>query len=468
LFATEYVSESPSESDAVGLIFSTRPINTSKEFATEIVGARFPSGGGGLLELLDPPSMLHAIRRVAAAPIKLARNVDWITLMSPPLNGADHRPRISIQNTKDVARWRQISRLGITHQSRSDSHVALKIVAIMLICNRGGSMGAILVTGGAGYIGSHVVRQLGEQGDQLHILDNLSTGFRSAVLHGEFIEGDTTNARLVSELLKSRKIESVLHFAAHIVVSESVANPLKYYRNNTGGTQTLLQCCVEAGVKNFIFSSTAAVYGIPPDGTASEETPTAPINPYGCSKLMSELMLRDTAAAHPIRYVALRYFNVAGADPGGRIGQSTPEATHLIKVACQHVVGRRDQVSIFGTDYDTPDGTCVRDYIHVEDLAAAHLQALDYLRAGGTSTTLNCGYGHGFSVREVLDEVARVSSKKLQVTESPRRAGDPPCLVAKADRIREVLSWVPRHRDLAGIVSSALAWEKRLLRQPMT
>jgi UDP-glucose 4-epimerase len=329
-------------------------------------------------------------------------------------------------------------------------------------------MGAVLVTGGAGYIGSHVVRQLGEQGEQLYILDNLSTGFRSAVLHGEFIQGDTTDARLVSGLLRSRKIDSVLHFAAHIVVPESVADPLKYYRNNTGGTLTLLQCCVEAGVRNFIFSSTAAVYGIPPDGTASEETPTAPINPYGCSKLMSEWMLRDTAAAHPIRYVALRYFNVAGADPGGRIGQSTPEATHLIKVACQHVVGRRDQVSIFGTDYGTPDGTCVRDYIHVEDLAAAHLQALAYLRNGGASTTLNCGYGHGFSVREVLDEVARVSGKRLKIIESPRRAGDPPCLVAKADRIREVLSWVPRHRDLAGIVSSALAWEQRLLRQPMT
>ena len=329
-------------------------------------------------------------------------------------------------------------------------------------------MGAILVTGGAGYIGSHVVRQLGEQSERIHILDNLSTGFRSAVLHGELIEGDTNDAALVSGLLKSRKIESVLHFAAHIVVPESVANPLKYYRNNTGGTLTLLQCCVEAGVKNFIFSSTAAVYGIPSGGIASEETPTAPINPYGSSKLMSEWMLRDTAAAHPLRYVALRYFNVAGAEPGGRIGQSTPEATHLIKVACEHVVGRRDQVSIFGTDYDTPDGTCVRDYIHVEDLASAHLRALAHLRAGGASTTLNCGYGHGASVREVLDQVARVSGKKLRVTESPRRAGDPPCLVAKADRIRQELSWVPRHRDLGGIVSSALAWEQRLLRQPMS
>jgi UDP-glucose 4-epimerase len=329
-------------------------------------------------------------------------------------------------------------------------------------------MGAILVTGGAGYIGSHVVRQLGELGEQLHIFDNLSTGFRSAVLHGELIEGDTNNASLVSGLLKSRQIDSVLHFAAHIVVPESVADPLKYYRNNTGGTRTLLQCCIEAGVKNFIFSSTAAVYGIPPGGTASEETPTAPINPYGSSKLMSEWMLRDAAAAHPFRYVALRYFNVAGADPGGRIGQSTPQATHLIKVACEHAVGKRDHVAIFGTDYDTPDGTGVRDYIHVEDLAAAHLQALDFLRKGGASTTLNCGYGQGFSVREVLDAVARASGRKLRIKESPRRAGDPPSLVAKADRIREVLSWEPRHRDLAGIVGSALAWEQRLLRQPMT
>jgi UDP-glucose 4-epimerase len=328
-------------------------------------------------------------------------------------------------------------------------------------------MATILVTGGAGYIGSHVARQLGERGEKIVTLDNLSTGFCGAVLHGAFVQGDTGDAALVAKTLADHQVDTVMHFAAHIQVPESVANPLKYYRNNTANTRTLLECCIAAGVKHFVFSSTAAVYGMPPGGVADETTPTVPINPYGWSKLMSEQMLHDVAAVTPLSYVALRYFNVAGADPGGRIGQSTPEATHLIKVACEHVVGKRSDIAIFGTDYETPDGTCVRDYIHVEDLAAAHLQALDYLRSGGASTTLNCGYGQGFSVRDVLDAVARVSGVRLSVTEAGRRAGDPPQLVAAADRIRKTLRWMPRHQDLPGIVATALAWEKKLLRQPM-
>ncbi len=327
-------------------------------------------------------------------------------------------------------------------------------------------MGAILVTGGAGYIGSHVAQQLGERGEQLVTLDNLSSGFRSAVLHGEFVQGDTGDAALLRRLLAAHGVETVMHFAAHISVPESVADPLKYYRNNTANTRTLLECCVAAGVRNFVFSSTAAVYGIPAGGVASEDSPTVPINPYGWSKLMSERMLADAAAVNPLRYVALRYFNVAGADPAGRIGQSTPAATHLIKVACQMATGKRDHVEIYGTDFDTQDGTGVRDYIHVEDLAAAHLKALDYLRAGGAPTTLNCGYGKGFSVREVLDQVARVAGTPLRIVEGPRRAGDPAQLVARADRIRERLGWQPQYQDLEGIVRSAFAWEQRLRRQP--
>ncbi|MGE3601670.1 MAG: UDP-glucose 4-epimerase GalE, partial [Dehalococcoidia bacterium] len=240
------------------------------------------------------------------------------------------------------------------------------------------------------------------------------------------------------------------------------ANPLKYYRNNTANTRSLLECAVAANVEHFIFSSTAAVYGMPATGAASEDSPTNPINPYGLSKLMSEWMLRDVAAVTPLRYVALRYFNVAGADPEARIGQSSRDATHLIKVACEAATGRRPHVGIFGTDYDTPDGTCIRDYIHVEDLAAAHLRALDYLRSGAVSTTLNCGYGRGFSVREVLDAVDRVSGGKLVRREEARRAGDPPRLVARAERIRQVLGWMPGHADLDHIVRTALAWERKL------
>jgi len=324
----------------------------------------------------------------------------------------------------------------------------------------------LLVTGGAGYIGSHVVRQLGERNERVIVLDNLSTGFKSAVLHGELFIGETGDRELVRSLLRQHGVKTVLHFAAHTIVPESVANPLKYYGNNTCSTRSLLECCLEAGVHHFVFSSTAAVYGIPEGGVAAEDSPTLPINPYGTSKLMSEWMLRDLAHASALRYVALRYFNVAGSDPGGRIGQSTRNATLLTKVACEAAVGKRPQVSIFGTDYPTPDGTGLRDYIHVEDLADAHLKALDYLRAGGESQTLNCGYGHGYSVREVLATVSRVNGRPLRIVEEPRRAGDPPSLIARADRIRRVLGWKPRHDDLNRIVSSQLEWERKLLNKP--
>jgi UDP-glucose 4-epimerase len=325
---------------------------------------------------------------------------------------------------------------------------------------------SILVTGGAGYIGSHVVRQLGERGESVIVLDNLSTGFRSAVLYGQLVVGDTGDRELVSRLLKEHRIETVMHFAAHTVVPESVSNPLKYYGNNTCSTRSLLQCCQEAGVKYFVFSSTAAVYGIPEGGIAAEDSPTLPINPYGTSKLMSEWMLRDLAAVTPLRYVVLRYFNVAGSDPQGRIGQSTLGATLLTKVACEAAVGKRPHVAVYGTDYPTPDGTGVRDYIHVEDLADAHVRALDYLRKGGASTTLNCGYGHGYSVRELLAAVAKAHGKPLNIVEEGRRPGDPPTLVSKAARIREVLGWTPKYDDLDTIVRSQLAWEQRLLREP--
>lgn len=327
--------------------------------------------------------------------------------------------------------------------------------------------GAVLVTGGAGYIGSHVVRQLGEAGEDVVVLDNLSTGFRSAVTAGTLVVGDTGDRAVVSRLLAEHRIKTILHFAAHTIVPESVSDPLKYYGNNTCATRNLIECAVEARIRHFIFSSTAAVYGIPPGGVAAEDSATAPINPYGTSKLMSEWMLRDASAAHGYGYVALRYFNVAGAEPGGRIGQSTSKATLLTKVACEAAVGKRPHVAIFGTDYDTPDGTGVRDYIHVEDLATAHLDALRYLRQGGESTVLNCGYGHGYSVREVIDAVDRANGVPLVRLEAPRRPGDPPVLIARADRIRQVLGWQPRHDDLGFIVETALRWERRLQRQPM-
>ncbi|HEY0746843.1 MAG TPA: UDP-glucose 4-epimerase GalE [Steroidobacteraceae bacterium] len=329
-------------------------------------------------------------------------------------------------------------------------------------------MGAILVTGGAGYIGSHVVRQLGEAGERVVVLDNLIKGFKQAITAGELIVGDVGDYLLVSQLLAEHQVDTVMHFAAHTVVPESVSLPLKYYGNNTCATRSLLQACIENRVKHFVFSSTAATYGIPPDGYASEDTPTNPINAYGTSKLMTEWMLRDVSAVNPLRYIALRYFNVAGADPKGRIGQATPGATLLTKVACEAVVGKRSHVSLYGTDYPTPDGTGVRDYLHIEDLAAAHLNALSYLRAGGKSSTMNVGYGHGYSVREVLRMVEKVAGKPLVIREEPRRAGDPAYLVARAERARSDLGWKPQYDDLSAIVSSSLAWEEKLLKEPWT
>jgi UDP-glucose 4-epimerase len=325
---------------------------------------------------------------------------------------------------------------------------------------------SVLVTGGAGYIGSHTVLQLQARGERVVVLDDLSTGFPQATRDVPLVKGNVGDRPLVDALLAEHRVDTIIHFAAHTIVPESVSNPLKYYGNNTCATRSLLEAAATAGVKHFVFSSTAAVYGIPASGIASEDSLTQPINPYGTSKLMSEWMLRDLCAATQMRHVALRYFNVAGSDPEGRIGQSTRKATLLIKVAVEHVVGKRPEILMFGTDYPTPDGTGVRDYIHVTDLATAHLNALDYLRAGGESLTANVGYGHGFSVREVLQSVERVSGTRLKVREEPRRAGDPPSLIAKCDRVRQILKWQPRLDDLDTIVRTSLDWERRLLREP--
>lgn len=322
----------------------------------------------------------------------------------------------------------------------------------------------VLVTGGAGYIGSHMAHELVDSGEDVVVLDNLSTGRRAAVpAKAELVVGDFGDEALVRDLLKSRKIEAIIHFAAKIVVPESVADPLGYYLNNTASARSLLAGAVEAGVQHFIFSSTAAVYGEPEQNPVTEDETLKPVSPYGRSKLMVEWMLEDVSRAHDLRYVALRYFNVAGADPKGRTGQSTPNATHLIKVAVQAALGLRPGMEVFGTDYPTPDGSCLRDYIQVTDLARAHVAALRHLRDGGESLVCNCGYKRGYSVLEVIETVKRVSGVDFDVKISGRRPGDPAAIVAANERAREKLGWTPIHDDLEEIVRQALAWEQKLM-----
>ena len=321
----------------------------------------------------------------------------------------------------------------------------------------------VLVTGGAGYIGSHMVHELVDAGDSVVVLDNLSTGFRYLFPASvPFVNGSTGDRELVARTIEQYGVTAIIHFAASIVVPDSLRDPLGYYQNNTMNTCALLDTAIEAGVRQIIFSSTAAVYGNAEVPSIREDMPTAPISPYGTSKLMSEIMLHDAGRAHGLRFVILRYFNVAGADPRGRTGQSSPNATHLIKVACEAAIGKRPKMSVFGTDYPTPDGTCIRDYIHVSDLARAHSAALGHLRRGGASMTFNCGYGRGSSVVEVVDAVRRISGRDLPGEIEGRRPGDPAALVANVERIRATLPWRSQFQDLDTIVAHALAWEKRL------
>ena len=326
-----------------------------------------------------------------------------------------------------------------------------------------GQFMTVLVTGGAGYIGSHMAWELLDHGETVLVVDNLSTGFDWLIPgQAQLIIGDIGDADLLDRLFEDGSIDAVIHFAGSIIVPESVSDPLKYYRNNTCKAHVLISACVRHGIENFIFSSTAAVYGNPQAVPVPEDAPLAPISPYGTSKLMTEQILRDVAAAHDLRYAALRYFNVAGGDPAGRTGQSTANATHLIKVACEAALGKRDELVVFGTDYATADGTGIRDYIHVSDLVAAHRLALDHLRASGESAVLNCGYGHGASVLQVVDAVKRVAGVDFIVRQADRRPGDAAEIVAKADMARSVLGWQPHLDDLDTIVRHALDWERHL------
>ncbi len=325
---------------------------------------------------------------------------------------------------------------------------------------------AVLVTGGAGYIGSHMVLALTDAGEDVVVLDNLTTGFAWAIApQAKLVKGDIADEALVAKIIADNKVEAIIHFAGSIVVPDSVADPLGYYLNNTVKSRALMHAAVMGGVKKFIFSSTAAVYGNPLTMPVFETETPMPISPYGTSKLMTELMLRDSHAAYGLNYIALRYFNVAGADPKGRSGQSTPMATHLIKVACQTALGQRKSMDVFGTDYATPDGTCLRDYIHVSDMIAAHMDALAHLRKGGESGIFNCGYGKGYSVLEVIKAVEKASGGPVNHRLAPRRAGDPAAIVAGADRVRSVLGWKPKYNDLDFIVQSALTWERHLMRR---